>query len=289
MRYGLLLASLLLLGPYVSAAAFDCEDCCLEGRPATPACKAHGCFCGTTSPPDAAGDDNETAKRGHSFHRAPARPALSQEGDASSAATPTELTAARVYLRAKDIPPKTAAYGIVALRSRPTSASRDKLMRVCAAYKSFLPTNASLPTSVTDDKKMLTVWPLDNPDAPEAKADDCVFVLDHYDLYAGQAAIKDAANGGDKVVGGDGPYLIGWSPSQSRGVKDKLVLVIDLGTVDTQAGIDDRFKFWQKEIIDKPEQWKHGFSLEGLRISLRDFVDRYGSDLIAAVALVKPH
>ena len=39
---------------------------------------------------------------------------------------------------------------------------------------------------------MVTIWPLDDPQASQAKADDCEFVLDHYDLVASQLAISDA-------------------------------------------------------------------------------------------------
>jgi hypothetical protein len=61
----------------------------------------------------------------------------------------TKLVPVRSYLRAADIPPpQIGAYGVVAFRSKPTSASRDRLLKVCAAFTAHLPPKESLPPSV---------------------------------------------------------------------------------------------------------------------------------------------
>jgi hypothetical protein len=131
---------------------------------------------------------------------------------------------------------------------------------------------------------MLTVWPLDEPGAPQAKADDCVFAVTHYDLYGGLSAIADAGKQGAKVDG-EGPYLIGWSPSNTRGLSDKLVLVVDMSGLDSQDSFNKSFLFWQKKVVENPEMWRYGFSIEKLRLSLRDFADQYGQDILNAVKL----
>ena len=79
---------------------------------------------------------------------------------------------------------------------------------------------------------------------------------------------------------GEGPYLIGWSPSNSRGVPDKLVLVIDMSSDGNQARIDQKFLFWKGKIVKDPQLWRHGFSLETFRLALRNFANEYGADLI---------
>lgn len=71
---------------------------------------------------------------------------------------PARLAPARIYLRAADIPPAgVAAYGVVAFRAKPTSTTRDRLARVCEAYKAYLPSQKSLPASIPLSDQMLTI------------------------------------------------------------------------------------------------------------------------------------
>jgi hypothetical protein len=133
---------------------------------------------------------------------------------------------------------------------------------------------------------MITVWPVDEPDNDKAKADDCDFVLNHYDLNASQAAINDARVQ-HATFDGEGPYLVGWSPSNSRGVPDKLVLVVDMSADNTQAEVDHKFGFWKNKIIENPSLWRSGWSLDGMRVAIKDFADEYGQNMLDAVKLVR--
>ena len=198
---------------------------------------------------------------------------------------PNTLTPVRSYFRAADIPPpEVGAYGVIALRGKPTSASRARLFKVCASFTTHLPRAEALPKFVPLKDRMLTIWPLDDPSAPEAKADDCKFAIEHYDLYGGLSAIQDAKRQGAKLDG-RGPFLIGWSPASSRGSPDRLVLVVDLSPFESQDSFDSAFLFWQKKIVEDPMLWRSGFSIEGIRLAIRDFVDRYGQDVMKATRL----
>jgi hypothetical protein len=196
----------------------------------------------------------------------------------------TKLVPVRSYLRAADIPPpQIGAYGVVAFRSKPTSASRDRLLKVCAAFTAQLPPKNSLPPSVPTADQMLTIWPLDDPSTQRAIADDCKFVIEHYDLYGGLSAIQDAKRQG-ATLDGRGPFLIGWSPSNTRGIPDKVVLVVDLSSFESQDSFDNAFLFC------KPRSWKTRcfggrFSIEGIRLAIRDFVDHYGQDVLKATSI----
>ena len=90
---------------------------------------------------------------------------------------------------------------------------------------------------------MLTIWPLDEPDASEALKDDCDFAVDHYDLAGGILAIQDAF-------------------------------------LESQASLDEAFVIWQKRIVENPALWTSGFSVQKIRLALRDFVDHYGTDVV---------
>ena len=202
-----------------------------------------------------------------------------------TAPTPVTLTPVRAYLRADQIPPPgVGAYGILALHGRPTAATNSRLTMACNAFLAYLPRQEDLPSSVPLTDQMLTIWPVDNPDAPEMKADKCDYMLGHYDLYAAQSAMQDAERQhGD--FAGEGPFLIGWSPSDTRGRPDKLVLIVDMSSYDSQDRFDHALQFWKEKIVEEPDLWRSGWSLDQLRLAIRDFTDRYGSDIVHAVRL----
>jgi hypothetical protein len=194
------------------------------------------------------------------------------------------LTPVREYLRAKDIPPPEAgAYGIVIFHSRPTPASKAKLTMVCNSFVAFFPRSETSDVPISD--LMITIWPLDNPDAAEAKADDCDFVLSHYDLNASESAINDALKQ-HASFDGEGPFLIGWSPSNTRGIPDKLVLEVDMSGDNTQEMIDNKFAWWKNKIVEDPSLWRNGWS-ENVRLAIKEFSERYGDEMIKAFKLVK--
>jgi hypothetical protein len=194
------------------------------------------------------------------------------------------LQPVRAYLRAKDIPPAGAgAYGLVVFQSRPTPASRAKFIMVCRAFVAFFPRNETSSVPVKD--QMITVWPLDNPDAKQAIKDDCDYVLDHYDLVASEAAIRDAQKQHANFEG-EGPYLVGWSPSKARELPDALVLVVDMSADNTQADIDNKFRFWKNKIVEDPSLWRNGWSVEAVRVAIHNFADEYGQAMLDAIKLI---
>ncbi|MGJ4941505.1 hypothetical protein ACQR1W_13105 [Bradyrhizobium sp. HKCCYLS1011] len=198
------------------------------------------------------------------------------------------LVPVRAYLRSADIPPPSiGAYGVVAFRARPTPATRSRLLMACTSFVASIPPQALIPSSVAVSDQMLTIWPLDNPAAAEAVKDDCNFAIDHYDLFGGDSAIADAGKQG-ATFGEEGPFLIGWSPSNTRGVPDKLVLVVDMSRYNSQDSFDHAFLFWKQKIVEDPALWRSGFSVEGIRLAVRDFADGYGDTILkAAVSLWK--
>jgi hypothetical protein len=231
--------------------------------------------------------NTDTAKQLDEIHQSVGRP-LDHVGhdDAGKVFGPgaKPLQPTREYLSAKQIPPAGAgAYGLVVFQARPTPASRSKLAMVCKSFVAYFPRRETSDVPLND--QMITVWPLDNPEAEEAKRDDCAFALDHYDLVASEAAIRDAhAQHAD--FDGEGPYLVGWSPSNSRTVPDALVLVIDLSADTTQAEIDHKFQFWKNEIVEDPSKWRRGFIADRIRESIRKFVDTYGQAMLDAIKIV---
>ena len=132
---------------------------------------------------------------------------------------------------------------------------------------------------------MITVWPVDEPNHEQAKKDNCDFVLDRYDLVASQLAIADAQKQKASFEGA-GPYLVGWSPSKARGAPDALVLVVDMSADNNQGDIDNKFRFWKTKIVENPELWRNGWSVEGVRAAIHNFADQYGQAILDAIKLI---
>ena len=201
----------------------------------------------------------------------------------SAGAAPPLLRPTRAYMRASDIPPRgVAAYGVVALRALPTPVTQSRLAMVCQSFLASLPRQDSLPRSVSLAEQMVTVWPLGDPSAPQARSEDCSYLTQHYDLFGGLSAIEDARSP-DHPLTGRGPYLIGWSPSGMRGVKDAVVLVLDMSRYDSQESFDEVFQLWQQKIVENPDLWRKGFDVESLKLALRDFSDHYGNDILSGL------
>lgn len=216
---------------------------------------------------------------------APAAPAAPPAPGQPTPAPAASLRPVRAFMRAADVPPPTVgAYGLVAFRAKPTSATRARLLMACTAFIASLPRQQDLAGIVPVSEQMVTIWPVDDPAAKQVVADDCDFLIDHYDLYGGVSAIEDAGRQG-AALEGQGPYLIGWSPSNTRGVPDKIVLVVDLSSFQSQDSFNSAFLFWQKKIVEDPQLWRRGFAIERIRLALRDFVDHYGEDILSAVKI----
>jgi hypothetical protein len=204
-----------------------------------------------------------------------------------AASNERQLIPVREFLRSRDIPPPAfGAYGVMTFRAKPTSVTRDRLKMACAAFIAYLARQIDVPKSVPLNDQMLTIWPVDSPEADEAREDNCDFLLDHYELYAADSAISDATKQGAQF-GSDGPFLIGWSPSNTRGIPDKLVLVIDMSSYNSQDSFNQALRFWKEKIVEDPKLWRSGFSVESFRLSVRDFVDHYGEAILAAAKLSK--
>ena len=152
----------------------------------------------------------------------------------------------------------------------------------CTSFLAHLPSAADLPSDVLLSAQMLTVWPLKAAGQSDAAQAACPGLLANYDLAGGLDAIRDAATQNQRLDG-RGPFLIGWSPSNRRGVADAIVLVVDMSSFDSQESFDDAFLFWQRKIVENPELWRSGFTAERLRLSVRDFVDHYGASIEAAI------
>jgi len=186
--------------------------------------------------------------------------------------------------RTKFPPPDVAGYGLVVLPQKATPANKDRLLMLCRSFVATLAPQQNLPFGFPRDRALVTIWPLDDKKVTNLNQEDCEVLLDHYDLLTGESNASIQVGG----LSGRGPFLIGWVPSNSRHIRDAVVLVVDMSNFDTQASFDDALLFWKKKMIENPALWKRGFSVELIRLVIRDFVDHYGSSIIEALKFEHP-
>ena len=184
----------------------------------------------------------------------------------------------RAFLPPHDIPPEDfAAYGIVAFPQQAISSTIRRHISICEAFVATLP-SASLAT-VPPKQQMVTVWPIDSASVSVTLATkpDCKVATEHYDLPTALTALKEARTT-QRTFLAEGPYLLAWAPSSTKGKKDALVLIADLSDARTDVDFLNRFRAWRDEIEKKPEVWgRGGWSELDLRPLIRRWGDKWGT------------
>jgi len=195
------------------------------------------------------------------------------------------LQTVRALIEPSELPPRgVAAYGIVAFSSLALSTDIERYKFVCEAFKATLIPQESLPAGTPLSVQMITFWPIRNKHTAAAVRADCSHLIENYDLETGLNAIRDADKRAEKLTERRGPFLVAWSPAESRYQSDSLVLVMDLSRLDGQQNFLEIFQTWRQKIVDNPALWKGGFvDLESFRRTVRDTLDRYGDGILKLI------
>ena len=230
-------------------------------------------------PPVAAPEEEDAAE---------APPAAQVEQPSRGIGPLAPVRAARLFAGPGQYPPEAfAAYGVVAFRARASSADRDRHLMLCEAYVAALPRTAEL--NLPDAEQMVTVWPIDDSKMADALNEYappnlCETAVAHYGLPTALQAIRDA---GDDRIGRTrrGPFLLAWSPSLAKGSENALVLFADLSDVTTPEQANAFFVTWRDDIEGNPEYWEDGWNVERLRVGIRLWVDRFGSQIFSILGV----
>jgi hypothetical protein len=195
------------------------------------------------------------------------------------------LQTVRALIEPSELPPRgVAAYGIVAFSSLALSTDIERYKFVCEAFKATLIPQESLPSGTPLSVQMITFWPIKNKRTAGAIRADCSHLIENYDLETGLDAIRDADKQAEKLAERRGPFLVAWSPAESRYKSDSLVLVMDLSRLDGQQNFVEIFQTWRQKIVDNPDLWKGGFvDIESFRRTVRDTLDRYGDGILKLI------
>ena len=222
---------------------------------------------------------------------------------ASSAQPKTVLVrslprASRLFLsRDRFTPSDFAAYGIVAFRSAATSSSAERYRKICEGFVASLDATDTLTQewNIPLSEQMTTVWPLDDVRlADDLNFDErrdevlkrCPDIVAHISTTISGAAIASARIArGDRTIGGVGPYLLAWSPSDTFGSADARVLVVDLSNVTSVDQATSVFVDWANDIEGDPALWRDGWRVRDVRRVLGQWFDKYGDTIIMFLGL----
>lgn len=195
-----------------------------------------------------------------------------------------DIRASRTFVGPHVFPPdEYAAYGIVAFPELSSSATRDRHLLVCEAYVATLPQAGDL--FIPPSEQMVTVWPVNSEQLASDLAatqghtkrlTQCESAVDNYDLETALTAIRQAGKAKSLDFSNQGPFLLAWSPASDKGSKDALVLVADLSDVRTSDAMRMRFREWRDRIEQDESLWNDGWTIDRLRVSLRDWADHWG-------------
>jgi len=205
----------------------------------------------------------------------------------SIAPAPGRVQASRLFLGRSDFPPGSfAAYGMIVFPTQATSEDRGTYLAICEAFFSALTASADI--AAPQSAQMVTVWPVDDRRKPRlldelnttrAQEGSCDKAVDFYDVQVARGAMGDAMATG-LTLPGRGPFLLAWAPSGMKGQPDAIVLAADMSDVKTIAEAKDVLRIWREDIEQDPELWENGFSVEKIRVKLRQIVNRYGDGLL---------
>ena len=203
-----------------------------------------------------------------------------------SKVAPTLLLSTRQFIQPHDFPPlTTAAYGIVAFPQGGMRDQKERMKNICEAYYETFPPASEVSTPIA--QQMVTVWPVDSPQSliqiskKTGNVETCESAVEHYGLTTSLKAIKEAeSTTGGMSLAGSGPFLLGWAPSSEKGKKDTLVLVVDLSGATTGDQYLGYFRQWRNDIERDPAVWNNGWTLDKLRLAIRDWADKTGTMLL---------
>ena len=202
----------------------------------------------------------------------PAAPQTAQPSSSSNSGS-NSFRATRIFSGPSQIPPEEfRAYAIVAFPDDPLPEEFERFKNICIAYRTVIPATSEV--TAPRSEQLVTVWPVDSDvvgsNSTFSLSDDlsCDLAVKHYGNEIARQAIKDAKAVGHDFGNSDGPFLLAWSPSASKGHRNALTLILDMSLVETRAQAKKAFRFWVNHIEEVPENWYNGFTLERLRLTL---------------------
>ena len=172
------------------------------------------------------------------------------------------------------------AYGYLILTKRPSDDDFRRYIGVCTAFNRNLEPVSSYPPRFWP-QIMPTYWLAKNRGGIDNRFPDCQLWVEFYD-YSRAKTIASAA----KLLSSKGPILVAWSQPFEKASNGETALVLDLSDF-SDDDLDRAFGIWMDRITRDPKIWHDGFNVVLAKEAFRNFLEKYGDEIIKAVKTVK--
>ena len=170
------------------------------------------------------------------------------------------------------------AYGYCLLTKRPDAHNRNRFIKVASAYLAVLEHTGEF-GSVPREKLMPTYWLL-RTEASEIAFQDmqsAESLVDFYDYSRAKVLLSSIAKNDS-----EGPVLVAWQQPFEVGGDISAALVFDLSTF-SDDDMERAIQIWTSRIVKNPDFWNKGFKLVKFREEFRNFLQRYGEQVLAVI------
>ena len=170
------------------------------------------------------------------------------------------------------------AYGYCLFTKRPDEFSRNRFIKFASAYLAVLEHTYAF-ESIPREELMPTYWLL------KAEASEIVFentvsaesLVDFYDYSRAKILLRSIAKGDS-----EGPILAAWQQTFEAGDDIGAALIFDLSTFSDED-MERAIQIWTSRIVKDPSYWNNGFKLVKFREEFRNFLQRYGEQVLAVI------
>lgn len=201
---------------------------------------------------------------------------LSRAPQSASSAIP-----ARDLLSSDKIPPDNyGAYGYLVFTKRPNNNELSRYVKVCEAYNRNLE-SVSKYSDIASSSLMPTYWLATRSYQLNTHNPRCRIWVESYD-YARAKRIASSVS----ALNSRGPLLVAWNKAYENASIGEQALILDLSNF-SEADFDRAFGIWMDRITRDPSTWQNGFNLVLAREAFRNFLEKYGDDIIKAISTAK--
>lgn len=172
------------------------------------------------------------------------------------------------------------AYGYLVFTKRPSDSLYNRYSAICDAYLNNLEANEKY----TDSEKsylMPTYWLVTDTINFNKHSRNYSNWIDNYD-YARAKILTSLVEKLDV----DGPLLIAWRKPYENADEGEEALVLDLSNF-ADEDLDRAFGIWMNQITKDPNIWNDGFNLILVRENFRNFLEKYGDQIVDSIKTVK--
>lgn len=190
-------------------------------------------------------------------------------------------TPARDILMSGQIPEEGyGAYGYLVFTKRPSDSLQFRYERICDAYLNSLE-QVSEYNDYERNLLMPTYWLVTDTVNFDKNSTYYADWIEYYD-YARAKTLASYVNKLDAL----GPLLIAWSLPYEKVDEQEEALILDMSEFSDED-IERAFQIWMKQITVDPKIWNEGFNLTMVKERFRNFLEKYGEQIIDSVKTVK--